>query len=434
MTSTASATAITLNLIIAGLGTGLLTFPWGTAGASIVTSLLSMLIVLVLNAWTIMILVRAGERFQEFDLGGLLSHLPGALGPRLETLGNCIIWASQFLVLLGYTIVVVDAFEKLLPDESMFSDRSVLAGIMTTVVLPLCFLDQKHLAFTSTVGILANIYVVALLVYYAVTAKTGVDDSEPPRGQQFCVFGFTDGAITQFTLLMYTIIIQMMVLPMYQELENRTPEKFYSCLVRAFSCLFVIFGVVMVAGYLAFGPNVDSNVINSFPRDSLSSAARLVFPLVIFGCYPIQIKPMVVPFIRARAAAAAAEKGFAAAPLLASEESGLGSDTSPQEQCRLSSSAVVTLVIVSASSFCSLWFSSLGPLNVVNGSIQVFAYIGLIPGMTGLYLCGEASSFRKSALLAMMAFASVASVVGIFKTSNNISQLMTHCDYATLWR
>ena len=63
---------------------------------------------------------------------------------------------------------------------------------------------------------------------------------------------------------MYTIIIHMMIPPMYKDLEGRTPEKFRTCLVISFVAIFVILALVMVCGYIAFGPGVASNVLLNF--------------------------------------------------------------------------------------------------------------------------------------------------------------------------
>lgn len=419
---TASATAITLNLIVMGLGSGLLTMPWGVAGASIVTSLLLLAVVLALNIWTVMILVRASERWKEFDLGALLSQLPGKLGSRLQIMANSIIWASQFLVLLGYTIAVTDSLIALpagmppsCPLASWLSSRRFCACLMGTIVLPLSFLDQKYLASTSTLSIAANTYIVVLVLVYAFTRQHPEPNSTSAQ-DSLCMLGLEKGSVTQFSLLMYTIIIQMVVPQMYQELEGRSPEKFRLCLIIAFACLFVIFAVTMVSGYVAFGPQVYSNVMLDLPHDAWGHSARLAMAITLIGCYPLNVKPMTAPFLRA------GTRGQGTPLLL--EAGAAAASTRP----RFLAAFWPTLVIVACVTTLSLWLHDLGPLNAINGSIQVIGYIGVIPGITGLYLLGNDDQKPSNiSLYALIAFGVFTSALGIVTTDNNVLALERGC-------
>jgi len=260
----ASAAAITTNLIVAGLGTGILTLPWGTAGASIATSLLLMFPVFLLNGFTMMILIEVSHRYHQFSLGGLLYHLPYGVGAAVSATVNVIIFCAQFLQLLGYVIVIVDSVVLLLPQDSVLSSRGLLASLVAVLVLPLCLLDQRHLAFTSTLAILANIYVIGLLVFYAAAGGNG-HAADLAEVQPLCIFGMARGVATQFSLIMYSLLFHITILPMYRELENRSVKKFGKCLVVALICTFFILASVMISGYVAFGPKVNSNVLNNLP-------------------------------------------------------------------------------------------------------------------------------------------------------------------------
>merc|ERR1719326_32469 len=105
---------------------------------------------------------------------------------------------------------------------------------------------------SSMVSILANIYLICLLLVY--TLAPGMLGYEVANGpDELCVWGVAKGTVTMFSLLTYTIIIQMVIPPMYQELQGRTPEKFATCLRVAFVALFFIFMGVMICGYAVFG-------------------------------------------------------------------------------------------------------------------------------------------------------------------------------------
>eukprot|EP00928_Gymnodinium_smaydae_P001139 TRINITY_DN10413_c0_g2_i1.p1 TRINITY_DN10413_c0_g2~~TRINITY_DN10413_c0_g2_i1.p1 ORF type:complete len:412 (-),score=33.59 TRINITY_DN10413_c0_g2_i1:282-1517(-) len=396
--TTASKTAITLNLITMGLGSGLLTMPWGVAGGSIVISLGLLAFILWLNHWTIMLLVRASDQVQEFDLGSMLNLLPSPTGKILQALCDTIIFASQFLALLGYIAVIVSTIERFAPQVQ----RRTSVAIVTLVLLPLSLLDQKYLAFTSTMSILTNIYLIGLLIYYA------VDTPQYHEEESLCLLGFASGSITMVSLLMYTITIHMAMPPMYKELEGRTPEKFRSCLTCAFVFLFALFAAVMVCGYVAFGPSVSSSVLDSLPDDVWGSMARGGMSLCLIGCYPLNLKPMSALFARTTTDAA--------------EEGGTEKHV-PSCDGSLLASAVIIIGV----STTSLWVRTLGPLNAINGAIQVFGYIGAVPGIVGLYLLEGNNRGRRVALVILIIFATTLSVLGFIFTDNHASDLNEAC-------
>jgi amino acid permease len=408
VTTLASARAITSNLVMMGLGTGLLTMPWGVAGASIVNSLLILALVLVMNAWTVMILIRACDENSVFDLGALLSRLPGQLGPRLQLIGDGIVWGSQALVLIGYTIVIRDSIFELQPADQVLLSKPVLTVLVAFVVCPLSFLDQAYLSFTSTLGIIANVYLIALLVFYVVNLDELPPEVRAPDGDRLCLLGFSDGVVTMFSLMMYTIIIQMAMPPMYEELEGRTPEKFFRCLIIAFIILFFIFAAVMISGYIAFGSGVGSSVLDSLPTNTFGTLARFGMAVCILGCYPLNVKPMVAPFLRENNAIDTADTNK---PLLG-------------EKTERVSGVVPTVAIVAASTVASFWLTSLGPLNAINGAIQVAGYVGLMPGMTGLYLSKDVS---KISMYLLMCFSLIASILGFIFTDNDKDALNAAC-------
>lgn len=115
------------------------------------------LLVLVLNALSNIILVVAAERLQVFDLGGVLGHLPGPWGRSLRLFFDASIWFSVGLTLVGYLVVVADAL------ESWHLPKTYGLALGAAVALPLSFLEPKYLAFSSSLSVGANVYLVGLI-------------------------------------------------------------------------------------------------------------------------------------------------------------------------------------------------------------------------------------------------------------------------------
>ena len=91
-----------LNVFTGGLGSSILTLPWGMAGAGVFAALSLTFVALSINLFTIVILVYAADRAQCFDLGTLLRELPGEKLPFfMQRLCNILLWGTMFLVLVG---------------------------------------------------------------------------------------------------------------------------------------------------------------------------------------------------------------------------------------------------------------------------------------------------------------------------------------------
>lgn len=400
--SKASLFSISANLVMSGLGAGILSLPWAMAGASIIPSVLTIMLVMALNAGTIMILVLAAERHQVFDLGSLLAHLPSPFGPALQWLNNSLTWFSVFLTLVGYIVVMADSTEPFVvealglplhgPADTFWTVRAPILAACCLVVLPICFVDQQRLAVSSVVGICVTVYlfVVVALLY----AKWGVAD-------ECCMASaLHEGTLTMFSTLMQCVIIQMCILPMYEELENRSPRRFGVAVVSAFGFLAVLFAAFSAVAYTVFGPTVSSNVMFELPHDGLGSAARIGMTLVMLAVFPIMMVSMVAP-IRHWEATTGRTQGYV--------------------------SIIVSVLIVVASAVAAAFVSKLGSLNAMNGSLQVSCFIGLAPGVAGLYLLESKGWLWNLCMYVLIILSATVSLVGLVYTDNAVDQINNDC-------
>jgi len=391
----ATARAITINFITGGLGSAIFSLPWSLAGTSIIPGMVIVALVLLVNGWTISILVRAAERYKAFDLGSVISHLPGGLGPPLQVITNIFVWISMFLCLVSYIIVIHDSGAHFLK-HTFLNSRLMLVSLASLLVLPLCFLSQKWLEKTSSIAVLINIYLFVLVgVFYG--QKAGNDDLP----DNCCALGWTiRGNFAMVTVMFQAVIIQMCVLPMYRELENRTPEKFDRIVAVGFSALFVIFSGFSTLAYLLIGPNVSNDVLKpasegGLPDSRWTDAAKLGVIFVVACVYPIMVYPMIAP--------------------LQSSEFLRG----PRRKIAITSAKVL---IVLAALVVSWLVDSLGVVNVVNGAMSCGIFVALVPSVVGLRLL-EAGAGYRVALVLLLVFGLAVSGAGFVFSDNYTGDL-----------
>merc|ERR1719454_2266900 len=132
------------------------------AGSSVVPGVVAIILITGVNLWTIMILVEGAEIHQVFDLGGLLSKLPGKLGVFMQGFTNAVVWIALMGSLISYLIAIHDSVRPFV-GGTVLDSRLLLVALASLLVLPLCFLDQRYLSGTSLVAIIVNIYLFIIL-------------------------------------------------------------------------------------------------------------------------------------------------------------------------------------------------------------------------------------------------------------------------------
>lgn len=391
----ASSFELTLNIITCGLGTGIFTLPWSTAGASCCTGIVIIAGVLVLNAWTISILVEAAESHQVFDVGSLLARVPGRLGQISQAGVNAVIWLGTFACLVSYMIVVADCSVPNLephlsvPGNKYFREQIVV--LASALVLPLCALDQRRLAFTSSLALGAVLVIFVLLLSISATETA---NGENPK---ICIAGLARGSVAMMAAMMQTVVIQMCILPMYGEMRDRSPAAFKQVLTVSFGVLFLICASFSILGYYAFGDVVRSNVLVNLPMTSSGNIGRACAVVSVLAVYPIMLKPMTA----------------------AAEAQGL-----PDSATRW--------FIVSAVMICACFCQDLGRINILNGSISMGVFVAFVPFVVGLYLM-EARSKEQSwraAMVALLVLGLISSALGLYLVDNYQEELQAACVWA----
>jgi len=384
--STTGMVTMTANFVTCGLGVGILSLPWSAAGASVLPAAAVNGVGMFMLAYTCCIIAEGCEKYQTFDLGALVRLLPGHLGPLTEGLVNFVIWVTTFMCLIGYMIVVADSVLPMLSGGPLDS-RVTLIVLTSLVCLPLCYLEQRYLAFSSWLAIAVNVFLFIVVVYLGASSS---NDGPPP-----CYLGFGKGIASMFNTLLMALCLQMLVPPMYETLERRSVTRFRTVVYTSFGFLFVLFTGFQTVALYTFGPNVPQDVLSVLPGNALGNAVRYGMIVMVLGVYPLNVMPMVAPVRNA-------EWGgkFAA--------------------------NAATFGIVVCSMLVSFFVTQLGILNILNGAIVVLACGTLAPGLVGLHLVDKSPC----AMFLLIGMGVVLFVCGFLLPENYAEQVQASC----LWK
>jgi len=212
----------------------------------------------------------------------------------VQALTNLFLWFSMFLCLVSYIIAIYDSAHKI---REM--NRPLLVTLACVAVVPLCFLDQRRLEVFSIVAFLINVYIFFVIVGLLAQEDGDHGNDVDPIHPDACLFGWTERGMGMFatsSIVFQAVIIQMVVLPMYKELQNRTPALMDRIILVAFGILFVLFAGFSLVGYLYVGPKVKSNILVDFPTSPYTNLAQVCTVVVCACVYPFMVIPMVATF------------------------------------------------------------------------------------------------------------------------------------------
>eukprot|EP00930_Biecheleria_cincta_P076748 TRINITY_DN63970_c0_g1_i1.p1 TRINITY_DN63970_c0_g1~~TRINITY_DN63970_c0_g1_i1.p1 ORF type:complete len:536 (+),score=74.97 TRINITY_DN63970_c0_g1_i1:32-1609(+) len=463
--------AIMMNLVTGGLGTGMLSLPWAMAGASVVVGVFTIICVVALNFATIMILVHASEKFQAFDLAAVLGKLPGRLGPMMQILTNAMVWIALFGSLASYIIGMCDSASPFLRG-SFLDHRIIVAGFSSLLVTPLCFLDQKYLSFSSTAAVLVNCYLMILVLSEFVRRST-----QKTLPSETCVMGLTTGSLTMVSTAAQCIIIQMCVLPMYQEFEGRfqQPQAWSEPVddVRNYADA--------IESHLGRPPHPEDKIKT---RDGQEISFLQLTELandISQSAFPIQIqarplgpqkfaKVLMVAFsLLVLLFSAMATAGYLTfgenvqsnlllslpndsagqvaqagmflvlgavypimmiamiAPIKNMEPEKFGEGLAGKRKKSLVVTGA-TLLLIAASFGVALVVDSLGMVNVLDGALCMCFFTALVPGLVGLLLLERQSQLWRSFMYALLVGGFILGILGIVYTENNPDKLRSACN------
>jgi len=224
-----------------------------------------------------------------------------------------------------------------------------------------------------------------------------------------CLLGLGRGSISMLATLAQCVIIQMCVLPMYEELEERSPAKFRRVLGLAFGTLTFVFGLFAALGYAVFGPGVQPNVLLDLPDSPFANAAQLGVIAVVAAIYPIMLIPMVAP-IRNLSLEGVADAGSVWSVL--------------QRKRNLLVPMVIGGIIL-ISFVGALYIESLGLVNVIGGSVSVGMFTALCPGLVGLRLLHR--PLNSFAMYGLLVFGLAMTILGLVFDDNYRHELDSHC-------
>ncbi|XBW35146.1 hypothetical protein QEN19_000709 [Hanseniaspora menglaensis] len=197
-----------------------------------------------------------------------------------------------FGVCLSYLVLIGDIFHTLIPRFESY----VYILLSTVIIVPLCFLPRlDNLKYSSMLG-LAFICYISLFIILEIF----IDSSLPIWNQNTVKYGINwlkissaKECLSSFSILVFAFTASMNILPIYNELQDRSVKNMRKVIVVSvgLSCLlFISLGMI---GYLSFGKysDIKGNILLNYSKKFVTNSCLSFIVLVSFPLmfYPLRL-------------------------------------------------------------------------------------------------------------------------------------------------
>lgn len=290
----------------------------------------------LLNIFSLIVLADTGRYSRANSYAGIAKYYYGKIGTNVVDLTIIVL---LFGALVAYCILMADMIHDVIeavvnhPVTSFYADRPFILAILVPIAFPFTLARELDaLRYVSGVGILFLLYLSGVIVYrYFDSLQDGERDD-------IVSFEFSMDAFLSLPLQMAAYCGHFNAVEVNSGLENPTQARTYMVGLTSIIIVFLFNSIVGLTGYLTFGADTLSSVINNYQAsDQLISYGRAALTFTLFCTYPLFMMPLrssinnvikenlAAPPSSAAVSAAAADGDEAAADTLTVDSSDIAS-------------------------------------------------------------------------------------------------------------
>ncbi|KAJ9067499.1 hypothetical protein DSO57_1038535 [Entomophthora muscae] len=281
---TASSFSAFFNIVCAVAGAGALGLPYSLRDGGWI-SLAFFLLAAVLSTFTAKQLIeclyyKEGERLEEMaDIGEAAFGMFGRYFVKVFNYSISLSFACIFILLSGHNAynIVNEAMGYVVIQEAYWT---VLAGFI--ILVPFALLKTlKEVSFLALFGVLTTVVVVFIVIIVG-----GIDYASSTTSVETTLLR-VEGIPLALSTIAYCYGGNV-VYP-HVEATMRHPESWNKVMVYATICITVIFVSAGGAGYLYFGDEVQSPVLDSLPRGLATTMGYILITVHVILAAPIYL-------------------------------------------------------------------------------------------------------------------------------------------------
>uniref|UniRef100_A0A8D0AND7 Sodium-coupled neutral amino acid symporter 2 n=1 Tax=Sander lucioperca TaxID=283035 RepID=A0A8D0AND7_SANLU len=323
------------NLGNAIMGSGILGLSYAMANTGIALFVILLMAVAIFSLYSVHLLLKTaneGGALVYEQLGYKAFGMPGKLAASISITMQNIGAMSSYLYIVKYELpIVIESFMGV-STGAWYTNGDYLVLLVTLVIiLPLSLLrNLGYLGYTSGLSLLCMVFflIVVIIKKFQIPCPlpvdvsalnetlstvlnttlshlntTAVDYSEDACTPKY--FVFNSQTVYAVPILSFAFVCHPAILPMYEELKDRSRRKMQGVANVSFLAMFIMYLLAALFGYLTFNVNVEPELLHTYSkiykadvvllivRLAVLTAVTLTVPVVLF---PVSVKEIELEF------------------------------------------------------------------------------------------------------------------------------------------
>lgn len=316
---TASFGMSVFNLGNAIMGSGILGLSYAMANTGIALFVILLVAVAIFSLYSVHLLLKTaseGESLVYEQLGykafGMTGKLAASISITMQNIGAM----SSYLYIVKYELPIVIISFTGAKDEWYTNGDYLVLLVTVVIILPLSLLKNLgYLGYTSGFSLLCMVFFVIVVIYkkfqipcpftddmlnatLANATATAVNTTVGDYSEDACTpkyFVYNSQTVYAVPILTFAFVCHPAILPMYEELKDRSRRKMQGVANVSFLAMFIMYLLAALFGYLTFNLKVEPELLHTYSkigngtdvillivRLAVLTAVTLTVPVVLF--------------------------------------------------------------------------------------------------------------------------------------------------------
>uniref|UniRef100_A0A8C6UGC1 Sodium-coupled neutral amino acid symporter 2 n=1 Tax=Neogobius melanostomus TaxID=47308 RepID=A0A8C6UGC1_9GOBI len=320
---TASFGMSVFNLGNAIMGSGILGLSYAMANTGIALFVILLIAVAIFSLYSVHLLLKTaneGGALVYEQLGYKAFGMPGKLAASCSITMQNIGAMSSYLYIVKYELpIVIQAFTGTTDEWYVNGDYLVLL-VSVTIILPLSLLKNLgYLGYTSGLSLLCMVFflIVVIIKKFQIPCPlldeaalnetlskmvnstfprlnlTAVDYSGDTCAPEYVVVN--SQTVYAVPFLTFAFVCHPAILPMYEELKDRSRRKMQSVANVSFLAMFIMYLLAALFGYLTFNIHVEPELLHTYSKIDHNDVILLIVRLAVLTAVTLTVPVVLFP-------------------------------------------------------------------------------------------------------------------------------------------
>uniref|UniRef100_A0AAY4D665 Sodium-coupled neutral amino acid symporter 2 n=1 Tax=Denticeps clupeoides TaxID=299321 RepID=A0AAY4D665_9TELE len=302
------------NLSNAIMGSGILGLSYAMANTGIALFVILLVAVSIFSLYSVHLLLKTaneGGSLVYENLGYKAFGHPGKLAASLSITMQNIGAMSSYLYIVKYELpTVIEAFlgtEK----EAWYTNGDYLVLLVSLlIILPLSLLKNLgYLGYTSGFSLLCMVFFLIVVIYkkfqiacpleiFNSTTNATQDQNATASDEDCCkpkYFVYNSQTVYAIPILTFAFVCHPAILPMYEELKDRSRKKMQGVANVSFLGMFIMYLLAALFGYLTFYARVEPELLHTFSKVYQFDVVLLIVRLAVLTAVTLTVPVVLFP-------------------------------------------------------------------------------------------------------------------------------------------